>query len=688
MRIRWYTLDAMPLSLFTALLAALYLNPQGLAQEEGEESSLRLDSQVFEMEAVEVQSSSDESTRSFIGRSFDQEISRDKLKKNQANTMGELIEQIPGADNLGGPRKEAQGISIRGFQSRQVLMLLDGTRSNFSMTHNEVVPVRTHLLKKVDVIKGGASSRFGNGALGGLVSFTTIDAPDLLRGSQTSGGALRSSYSDVSAQYQNSLTAAQSFGKNRAGGIVVDATATQSQDMKLSDQEALAFSGYEDDSVWAKGHWQSKTGHRVWLSAENQNKTSLTPFNPTLNEPDPNMVADQIENYQSYKLQYQDQSKSRYRPEILVYQAKTDMTRVRLTDRRSDLRTVDTVGLSYHSTLDLKRFSESSPWSFSLQPGFELVRDDNRGSRDGGALSNFPDGRSDHRGAYLLADAVWKEKIWSQAGIRYDEVQLESTGGGFDSRINKQWSPEIEVGYQWTKEWRTSVSYEEGYNAPKIQEIFVDGFHFPTPFGVNNFIPNPDLQPEDSKTFEVKLGYDYGSDERGGSFEWAEYQSTIDNYIDQNIDLFGGTTQFVNQPQVEMQGREWIWTQRLDENNLALSYQRVRSLKSSNGQPLSTAPADQLRMAYGFEKANWMWGVENILLFTQDRIDKTTLDSYESTPGANYQNLLVGYSFEERDFAGATRLKLNNAFDKEYQRHGTPLKGPGRDIRLELQISL
>jgi hemoglobin/transferrin/lactoferrin receptor protein len=665
----------------------LALSSNGFAQKESSDS-IRPDNSVFEMDAVDVSPEEDEPGRSFIGRSFDQEISAKSLKKNQANTVGELIEQIPGADNIGGPRKEAQGISIRGFQSRQVLMLLDGTRSNFSMTHNSVVPVRTHLLKKVDVIKGGASSRFGNGALGGLLSFTTLEAHDLIRGSSDSAIELRSMYSDVAAMNQSSLTAAQLFGSKNRGGLIIDATESHAKDMLLSDQKALAYSGYDDASIWAKGNWRAKGGHSFWFSAEDQRKTSLTPFNPTLDESDPSQISDQVEDYQAFKLQYKNQSRDRFRPEVLVYQSATEMTRERLTDRRKDLREVETLGLSLHSTVEVKRAGEASPWSFSLQPGIELVRDDNRGSRDGGLLSNFPGGRSDSVGAYLLTDLTWGEKVWSQAGIRYDEMTLSSNNGQFESRANKQWSPEIEVGYQLSPQWRASASYEEGYNAPKIQEIYVDGFHFPTPFGQNNFIPNPDLQPEDSKAYEVKVGYDYGSEQLGGSFEWAEYQSTIDNYIDQDIDLIGGTTQFVNQAQVEMQGREWIWSQRLDEHDLAMSYSRVRSIKSSNGQPLSTAPADQLRMAYGFERSKFLWGVENILLFTQDRIDKTVLDSQEATPGSSYQNALIGYRFESKDFAGATRLKVNNVFDREYQRHGTPLKGPGRDVRLELQISL
>ncbi|MDF0678849.1 MAG: TonB-dependent receptor plug domain-containing protein [Nitrosomonas sp.] len=39
----------------------------------------------------------------------------------------------------------------------------------------------TSLLQRVDVMRGPASAVWGSGALGGVISFTTLDATDLLR---------------------------------------------------------------------------------------------------------------------------------------------------------------------------------------------------------------------------------------------------------------------------------------------------------------------------------------------------------------------------------------------------------------------------------------------------------------------------------------------------------------------------
>ena len=273
------------------------------------------------LDDVEVNTTGEEATRSFIGQSFDQEVEQEQIKKNQSSTVSEILDQIPGADNLGGPRKEAQNISIRGFQGNQVLLLLDGTRNNFSMTHNSIIPVRMHLLKRIDVIKGGASSRFGNGALGGLMSFSTIDAYDLVPGGSEHAAQMRGMYSDVSAQYQNSMTAGTVFGKKRARGLVVDVTQTQAKDIELSDNRALAYSGFEDQSVWAKANYEVSKNNHLWISAEEYTKDSRTPDNPGRDDTADNEISDMNETYQSFKIQYKRSGNSRVRPEFILYQS-------------------------------------------------------------------------------------------------------------------------------------------------------------------------------------------------------------------------------------------------------------------------------------------------------------------------------------------------------------------------------
>ncbi|MCB0407768.1 MAG: TonB-dependent receptor [Bdellovibrionales bacterium] len=641
----------------------------------------------YEMEVLEV-APSEEPVRSFIGKSFDQEIDKETLNNSQVNTMGELVDQIPGVENLGGPRKEAQGITIRGFQESQVLLLLDGTRSNFSMTHNSVVPVRTHLLKKVDLIKGGASSRFGNGALGGLVSFTTIDADDLIPPRSKTAMQIRNMYSDVSALNQTSLTAASHFGERSQGGVVADVTSSRAHDVTLSNNSALPYSGYEDESIWAKGNW-SNSRSRVWFSAEQQAKTSVTPGNPSQEDGTSNPIENQEEKYTAFKAQYKREGRARIRPEVLVYQSTTEMDRRRVDNDRHDNRKVDTLGLSLHSTVDVLKSSDEQPLRWTLQPGVELIRDQNFGVRDGGHLPSFPDGEANHIGAYTLTELMYQDRVWAQAGMRYDEVELITHDQNLEDRLNKAWSPDVEVGYQWNENLSTSISYEEGYNAPKIQDMYVDGYHFSAgAFGNNVFIPNPNLQPEDSKTVEGKVTYEYGSFGKEGSLEWSEYQSVIDNYIYQYVDIFGGTTQFINTPQVKLQGREISWKQNLKPIKLGASYARVRGIKSSNGEPLSTAPADQLRSTIEYEKAAWVFGLENFVYFKQNRVDKTILSSDDETPGSVVYNASVGYRFSDKNFSGATRLKVNNIFDREYKKHGSPLLEPGRDIRLELVLAL
>jgi hemoglobin/transferrin/lactoferrin receptor protein len=660
------------------------------------QSTLRLPEQsgssetkIYKLKEVEVEDSQSDSGRSFLGKFIEHELDDEDIQNQQSNTVSDLVDQVPGVDNIGGPRKESQQITIRGFQPNQILFLLDGTRQNFQMTHNSIIPVRNHLLKRLDIMKGGASSRFGNGALGGLVNFTTMDARDFLTTTENRSLALRSQYQSNSNARQYSLTNGLLFNKSGNAGALVDVTQSQASNIVQSDGEELTFSGYEDQSLWLKTHFEIGKGHQFWITAEEQTKDSATPFNPTGDVFTPRDVAEQTEEFRNLRGQYKLTHRSyRYRPEVTIYNAQTEMQRVRRVDGRTDNRVMSTTGFVYHSTLDLLRSSQN--FHLDLQPGFEIYRDSSEGKRDDGELSNFPDGESFHQGVYLQGNLVYHDWLWVQTGARYDEVEL--SGRSIDGeRKSSGFSPELEVGFQMNDNAAFSVSYEEGYNAPEIRQIYPSGVHFPTgPFSTNDFVPNPDLVPEESDTVEAKLLLDWqavANDE--GSMTVSVYRTRTQNFVDQNVDLVNNTTQFVNRGLVEHQGYEVYAEQEVGAISFGTSYTHVRALKVFENQPLSQAPADQWAANIKYRKDKWSVGLQRQEFFKQDRLDRTNdFINVQETPGFELYNVYLNHRLIWHSYATDFRLRANNVMDVKHRRHGTPLLGPARDIRFEMKIAL
>ncbi|NQZ00908.1 MAG: TonB-dependent receptor [Bdellovibrionales bacterium] len=646
----------------------------------------------YEMKDITVEEGSSSDTgRSYFGKFVEDEVSSSDIKAQQSDKISEVLDLVPGVDNIGGPRKESQLISIRGFQPSQVLLLLDGSRQNFQMSHNSIIPVRNHLLSRADVMKGGASSRFGSGALGGVVSFQTMNAEQFLKQTQNRTLQLRNNYSSNGESNQVSVTGGTRYGDKAKNGLLLDVTTTNTSNIDQVNGEELQFSGYQDQSFWGKNNFELGNGHRFTITAEEHSKDSRTPINPQ-GQVDPvnNAAAEQVETFKSVRGQYKLSRDSRFRPEVLIYNTQTEMVRDFVDRPRTDVRFVETNGVAFHSIYDLLSGENGVTWE--LQPGAELYRDASRGDQNGQDFGLFPDGVMNSQGYYLQSMLNYKDWFWVQSGIRYDQVDFASDVLD-ESRTANEASPEVQLGFQITEQVGLALSYEEGFSAPGVRQMFPDGVHFPMgrdPISgeelFNSFIPNLNLQPEDSRTYEAKLMVDWeafqGSE---GSLRTSVYRSEITNYIAQDFGF--DTTQFVNRDLVDLQGLEVQLTQAVGAFNIVNGFSRVRGERTFERLPLGTAPAGQLSTRIEYRDSNFAFGLQRLEFFRQDRVSGNGTDP-EETPGFELYNVYFARSFKWMDSLNQLRLRVNNVADSFYRRHGTPLVGQSRDIRLEYSVAL
>jgi iron complex outermembrane receptor protein len=89
-----------------------------------------------------------------------------------------------------GPLGSSSTASIRGSKPEQVLVLLDGVRLNSAQrgaVDLSTLPLRT--IGRIEVIRGGGASRYGSGAVGGVILITTRtpEAGQALDASATTG---------------------------------------------------------------------------------------------------------------------------------------------------------------------------------------------------------------------------------------------------------------------------------------------------------------------------------------------------------------------------------------------------------------------------------------------------------------------------------------------------------------------
>ena len=106
----------------------------------------------------------------------DEVLPLEDLHQKKIDSIPDILDYVPGIDLRNRSAYGTQAdISIRGSTYEQVAMLIDGIRINDMQTghHNMDIPLTSLDIEKIEVIKKGSSSLYGNGALSGSINIVT-----------------------------------------------------------------------------------------------------------------------------------------------------------------------------------------------------------------------------------------------------------------------------------------------------------------------------------------------------------------------------------------------------------------------------------------------------------------------------------------------------------------------------------
>lgn len=631
-------------------------------------------------------------------------VEGEALAVTQATDYQQLIGDQPGVLIEGGPRGIAQEPNIRGFQDDQIVLRYDGGRSNFNDAHRGRFFIDPDIIQRIEIIRGGGSTLYGSGALGGVISLDTKDVDDLLEPGRDWGGRLASGWSTNGDIGQASATLFGRRGAFDALGFI--GWQPMGSDLTDGSGDSIRSSQIDIGNALLKLGYQPNEASRFELGGTIYHDDGTTPPNANAAASATTDVdRDADVSMARLSWDYAPPGSALLDLTALAYFNGLKITEDRDFDGRNDVTKYDTRGI------DVTNRSELDLWRpMTLVYGFEAFRDSQSGERNGAPREQFPDAEATTVAVYAEATIAVSEKLEVIPGLRWDQYDRDPNDPALDSVDEGFLSPRIGVSYRPNAAWQIYGNLARAFRAPSMIELYNDGVHFATPgfplgpgmefSGVNSFIPNPDLKPE--KSTQVELGTRYsrqGVFRDGDSLDLAAnlYYADVKDFINQTV-LFmdfsravpgpgglivGGSTTSEN-----VDARLWGFEATADYDagpwyaGLILTIPRG---EEQGGGALGSIPQDRLTISGGFRPAfNWDLGARATFAARQDDVPE------ETEPGEAWTrvDLYAAWQPQLASLQGTVfRAGIDNLFDETYAIYPNGLNQPGRSFKLSAAVT-
>ena len=668
-----------------------------------------------------------------VSRSVER-VGAKRVEEIQARTVPEALEEAEGVHIQNTNRGSGAPI-IRGFVGPQNLILIDGIRFNTSTfrtgPNQYLALLDPNAILSLEVVRGASSVLYGNGAMGGVLHALT-DEPLVAQGAFEHDARVMGRFGSGDLSGGGAAMFTGSIGNF---GFLIGGTYDHFGTLRVGGGDEVPLSDYDAGYWRAKlrydpGAWSISLGYLGMLMRNAGRTDTLGRGEVRQYDNDDHLTYARFEWSRGLverlraTVSYHRLGEfvERYNCTTNADKTVADRSRCAVIDlgvvekqRRND-DTVETVGSDLELILAL--------WGdrIKLATGFDLYHDWVQSSRadakkEGGFVftdkprGNFSDGsRYLTLGTYLHADVTVMDvtpqhlQLRLNGGIRYshfdasasDVPELGDIAYRFDGVVGS-------AGVQLLIPEAFSVygAFLQGFRAPNLQETTVLGNT-----GSKFEVPNADLEPERSDTYEVGAKVRYGQVDASVAYFYSQLRDAIDEEAAQyqgqaevdgtpvirRVNTAEGTSQGV-------EGRLGVTVWRL---RLAATVAWMTSeLTDGDG---STTPARRIpplsgtatlrythpdRTAYGEFGVRWAGpqrdlhpsDVKDLRICETETHSGVLQTDCDGTDGFVVLNLRGGWQFHENVRAD---LSVANILDTNYRQHGSGYDGPGVDARLSL----
>ena len=613
-------------------------------------------------------------------------ISREEIDRTQARSLDDLFRYEAGVEMSDTLRRSGQSPNIRGFNDERVLVVRDGARINqFTSGHKGTLFLDVDDVERIEVVRGPASSLYGSGALGGVVSITTRDPADLLGPDRRFGANITSSYS---TSFNEWMASSRVYGASEEGFQWMLGYTARQNDGSASlagEPDTLDLTDDDIDNVTGRAiiPFSRRDFLRVSVDYYENDVPSLTNLANTV-VGDGNFV-DRKNRQQSYAFRYERQGTNWFDRGLSASFTLTDLEldETRFSDARSDRIDFLNWGIDVRNVVPLGE-------NHRLTYGVEHFQDEQEGMRDAGASLFFPDGTQKQTGIFLQDEiSLLDYRLSIVPGVRFDLYQSENDDPEIDDIDEQKANPKIGASFKLIEGLVLTGNFAQGFRAPRFQELFISGTHFAFPLQGGGFFravfqPNPDLEPETSRNVEAGLRL-----QRGRLSIRANYWRT---YVDDFIDLQPVSTetlpgglilqrwQEVNVEDAILEGVEVssLWSIS-DEFTAIANYSNSRGNNDVTGDPLASIQPEKL--VFGLDWNRPLLGLTaGLRSRSYGRIEESVTTG---DPSAGYSIFDLHAAWTPQFHRNLTlRFNIDNLADRSHIVPLFGLPGIGRDYRI------
>ena len=628
-------------------------------------------------------------------------ITEDDLDRQVATELTDVFKNEPGV-SVTGSAGRPQNIIIRGMGGNRVLIIKDGVRvsdgfgaddlndkvGRFSFDLDDV--------KQIEVAKGAGSSLHGSDAIGGTIVISTKQPEDYLQGQDAYLGSkvLQDGSSDkqkLSATgaarvldsehllrvsgWQGHETA--NYDESRIPADLDGLSASTSSRFPLSDHHLLRLElDYFEDNAkrdqgprevpQPDGKWQVRQYHEQGSQRTQGGKLGWEASDLG------SLLADQF----TWSLYGNHSKNSANKRSLLQNDLLSGYPRYR-SERELSTFTEERVG----SELDVRRDLVTGDIAHKLSYGVELER--TRHERPVEKLSleagvpqpsqsePFSSARTDRAGVWL-GDVATLGRWQFTPTLRMDHQWLRPQDGNQGENHSWHLSPSLATSYRVNEQWRSWLSYANGFRAPSYDKVYGNIPHY---FALPPFqiIANTDLKEETSHSLEWGLS----GEGENWSIKPALFYNRYYNFIDWRevgLRLSDGVIlrQYRNVAKAETWGAELAASYWLTQEwELATKLGWVDG-EDNKGEALRTLTPLEGNTRLSYQANEWSLGIQADYAAAMSRVptcgNSLTGRQGDCLESAGWLSFALTADWLVTDSL-KVNLKLDNLFDTRYTRY-------------------